>query len=73
MGDEITMHGYRVLTFAECTTIMLAELVVTSGLGSSIEYMGVVMEWFGYGMVLVWVWNGFGMGMEWLWHGIGSR
>jgi hypothetical protein len=52
---------------------MLAELAVTSGLGSSIEYMGVIMEWFGYGMVLVWVWNGFGMGMEWLWHGIGSR
>jgi hypothetical protein len=42
---------------------MLAELAVTSGLGSSIEYMGVIMEWFGYGygMVLVWVWNGYGM------------
>jgi hypothetical protein len=37
MGDEITTHGYRALTFAKCTTIMIAELVVTSGLGSSIE------------------------------------
>jgi hypothetical protein len=30
-GDEITMHGYKVLTSAECTTIMIAELAVTSG------------------------------------------
>jgi hypothetical protein len=28
MGDEITTRGYRVLTSAECTTIMIAELVV---------------------------------------------
>jgi hypothetical protein len=34
-GDEITMRGYRVLTSAECTTIMIAELAVTNGLGSS--------------------------------------
>jgi hypothetical protein len=34
-GDEITMCGYRVLTFEECTTIMIAELTVMSGLGSS--------------------------------------
>jgi hypothetical protein len=33
-SDEITTHGYRVLTFAKCTTIMIAELAVTSGLGS---------------------------------------
>jgi hypothetical protein len=33
-GDEITTRGYRVLTSAECTTIMIAELAVTSGLGS---------------------------------------
>jgi hypothetical protein len=36
-GDEITMHGYRVLTSVECTTIMIAELAVTSGLGSSFD------------------------------------
>jgi hypothetical protein len=37
MGDEITMGGYKVLTFAKCTTIMIAELAVTSGLGSSFD------------------------------------
>jgi hypothetical protein len=36
-SDEITTHGYKALTFAKCTTIMIAELVVTSGLGSSLE------------------------------------
>jgi hypothetical protein len=36
-SDEITNHGYRALTFAKCTTIMIAELVVTSGLGSSFD------------------------------------
>jgi hypothetical protein len=36
-SDEITTHGYRVLTSAECTTIMIAELAVTSGLGSSFD------------------------------------
>jgi hypothetical protein len=36
-SDEITTHGYRVLTFAKCTTIMIAELAVTSGLGSSFD------------------------------------
>jgi hypothetical protein len=36
-GDEITMRGYRVLISAECTTIMIAELAVTSGLGSSFD------------------------------------
>jgi hypothetical protein len=30
-SDEITTRGYRVLTFAKCTTIMIAELAVTSG------------------------------------------
>jgi hypothetical protein len=34
-SDEITTRGYRVQTSAECTTIMIAELAVTSGLGSS--------------------------------------
>jgi hypothetical protein len=33
--DEITTHGYKVLTFAKCITIMIAVLVVTSSLGSS--------------------------------------
>jgi hypothetical protein len=36
-GDEITMRGYRVLTSAECTIIMIAELAVTSNLGSSFD------------------------------------
>jgi hypothetical protein len=36
-GDEITMHGYRLLTFAKCTTIMTAKLIVTSGLGSPFD------------------------------------
>jgi hypothetical protein len=35
--DEITMCGYRVLTCAKCTTIMIAELTVTSDLRSSLE------------------------------------
>jgi hypothetical protein len=34
-SDEITTHGYRVLTFAKCTTVMTTVLTVTSGLGSS--------------------------------------
>jgi hypothetical protein len=33
--DEITMCGYIVLTFVKYTTIMIAELMVMSGLGSS--------------------------------------
>jgi hypothetical protein len=37
MGVKITTRGYRVLTFAECTTIMIVVLVVTSSLGSSLE------------------------------------
>jgi hypothetical protein len=36
-SDEITTRGYRVLTFAKCTTIMIAELAVTSDLGSSFD------------------------------------
>jgi hypothetical protein len=34
-SDEITICGYRVLTFAKCTTIMIVVLMVISGLGSS--------------------------------------
>jgi hypothetical protein len=50
-SDEITTHGYRVLTFAKCTTIMTTVLTVTSGLGSSFDQM----VWFG------WEWDGFGL------------
>jgi hypothetical protein len=37
MDDGITTHGYRVLTFAKYTTIMIADLAFTSGLGSSLD------------------------------------
>jgi hypothetical protein len=36
-SDEINTRGYRVLTFAKCTTIMIAVLVVTNGLGFSFD------------------------------------
>jgi hypothetical protein len=36
-SDEITTHGYRVLTFAKCTTVMTVVPTVTSGLGSSFD------------------------------------
>jgi hypothetical protein len=36
-SDEIIMHGYRVLTSIKCTTIMIIELAVISGLGSSLD------------------------------------
>jgi hypothetical protein len=49
-SDEITTRGYRALTFIKCTTIMIAELAVTSSLGSSLDWR----EWlcFGYGIEL---------------------
>jgi hypothetical protein len=34
-SGEITTRGYRALTFAMSTTIMIAELMIMSGLGSS--------------------------------------
>jgi hypothetical protein len=34
---KITTRGYRVLASVECTTIMIAELAVTSSLGSSLD------------------------------------
>jgi hypothetical protein len=34
-SDEITTRGCRVLTFVKCKTIMIAKLVVTSGMPSS--------------------------------------
>jgi hypothetical protein len=36
-GDEITTYGYMVLTSTECTTVMTVVLMVTSGLGSSLD------------------------------------
>jgi hypothetical protein len=36
-SDKITTRGYRVLTFAKCTTIIIVELAITSGLGSSFD------------------------------------
>jgi hypothetical protein len=36
-GDEITTRDYRILTSAECTTTMIAELAIISGLGSSFD------------------------------------
>jgi hypothetical protein len=36
-SNEITTHGYRALTIAKCTTIMIAMLTVTSSLGSSLK------------------------------------
>jgi hypothetical protein len=37
LSDEITTRGYRALTFSKCTTIMIVELAVTSGLRSSLD------------------------------------
>jgi hypothetical protein len=43
-----------VLTFAKCITIMIDVLVVTSGLGSSFDYMvWFRWEWFGFGLACV--------------------
>jgi hypothetical protein len=36
-SDEITTRGYRILTFAKCTTVMTSVLTVTSSLGSSFD------------------------------------
>jgi hypothetical protein len=36
-SDGITTHGYMALTFIKCTTIMIVELAVTSGLRSSLD------------------------------------
>jgi hypothetical protein len=36
-SDEITIHGYKALTFAKCTTTMIVMLTVTSGLRSSLD------------------------------------
>jgi hypothetical protein len=36
-SDEITTRGVQGATFLKCTTIMIAELAVTSRLGSSFD------------------------------------
>jgi hypothetical protein len=36
-GDEITTRGYRTLTFAEWTTVMIVVLTAKSGLKSSLD------------------------------------
>jgi hypothetical protein len=36
-SDEITTRGYRALTSTKCLTVMIAVLMVTSGLGSSLD------------------------------------
>jgi hypothetical protein len=55
-SDEITTRGYRVLTFAKYTMIMIAELAVTSGLGSSFDQMvWFGCEWIGFGLAYVYV------------------
>jgi hypothetical protein len=36
-SDEITTREYRVLTFAKCTSIMIAVLAITNGLGYSFD------------------------------------
>jgi hypothetical protein len=51
-SNEITTRGYMVLTSAECTTIMTAVLMVTSGLGSSFDWM-VWLGIDGFGLVFV--------------------
>jgi hypothetical protein len=55
-SDEITTRGYNVLTFSKYTTIMIAALAVTSGLGSFLaRWCGMGwLEWFwcrSYGLV----------------------
>jgi hypothetical protein len=37
VGDEITKLGYRVQTSAECKTVIIVMLSVTSGLESSLD------------------------------------
>jgi hypothetical protein len=36
-SDEVTTRGFRALTFAKCTIVMIAVLTVTSGLGSPFD------------------------------------
>jgi hypothetical protein len=36
-SNKITTRGYRALTFVKYTTIMIAKIAITSGLGSSLD------------------------------------
>jgi hypothetical protein len=49
-SDEITTHGYRVLTFAKCTTIMIIELTVKT-VWDPLEIRW-FWEWYSFG----WFW-----------------
>jgi hypothetical protein len=44
VSDKITTREFKTVTFVKCTPIMIAELAVTRGLASSLDWM-------------VWVWN----------------
>jgi hypothetical protein len=61
MGNQITTCGYMKLTFAKCTTIVIAELTVIGSLRSSLEYW--VWLWNDLGMEWLWFWNGYDCGM----------
>jgi hypothetical protein len=50
-SDDITTRGYRVLTFAKCTTVMTTVLTVTSGLESSRNWL--VLSVVGFGLACV--------------------
>jgi hypothetical protein len=39
------MHRYRVLTSTKCPTVMIGVLMVTSGLGSSLDQWELVWLW----------------------------
>jgi hypothetical protein len=54
-SDEITTRWYRALTFTKSTIIMIAELMVMNGLGSSRDYMVLGVDWFGPGFGLAYV------------------
>jgi hypothetical protein len=47
-GDENTTRGYRALTSAECTIVMIVMLTITKYLGSSLDLLDD-----GFGRVLV--------------------
>jgi hypothetical protein len=48
-SNEITTHGYRVLPFAKCTTIMIAVLRLQA------VWDPLLTRWYG------WEWDGFGL------------
>jgi hypothetical protein len=50
---NLTTRGYIALTFAMCTTVMTVVLTVTSGLGSSRDYMVLGVVWFEFCLAFV--------------------